>query len=110
MIDVLNRVRGPFNLSTLALAGAEAAVRDTTYVDHCRAVNTAQRKRLAEDIAALGFPSNPSEGNFILCRMGSEETARAADAHLKSKGIVARLVAGYGLPDCIRITVGSKRM
>ncbi|WP_071672908.1 histidinol-phosphate transaminase [Nioella nitratireducens] len=108
VIDVLNRVRGPFNLSTLALAGAEAAIRDTDYVDHCRAVNTTQRKRLAEGLAALGFPSDPSEGNFILCRMGDVETAKAADAHLKAKGIIVRLVAGYGLPDCIRITVGSE--
>lgn len=108
VIDVLTRVRGPFNLSTLALAGAEAAVRDTDYVDHCRAVNTAQRKRLAEGMVALGFPSDPSEGNFILCRMGDEATAKAADAHLKAKGIIVRLVAGYGLPDCIRITVGSE--
>jgi histidinol-phosphate aminotransferase len=108
VIDVLTRVRGPFNLSTLALAGAEAAVRDTDYVDRCRAVNTAQRKRLAEGMAALGFPSDPSEGNFILCRMGDAATAQAADAHLKARGIIVRLVAGYGLPDCIRITVGSE--
>ena len=71
-------------------------------------MNTAQRKRLADGMAVLGYPSDPSEGNFILCRMGSAETAMAADAHLKSKGIIVRLVAGYGLPDCIRITVGSE--
>jgi len=108
IIDVLTRVRGPFNLSTLALAGAEAAVRDTGYVNQCRAVNTAQRARLAEGMAALGVPSDPSQGNFILCRMGDAATAKAADAHLKSKGIIVRLVAGYGLPDCLRITVGSE--
>lgn len=108
VIDVLTRVRGPFNLSTLALAGAEAAVRDTAYVDRCRAVNGEQRARLADGMAALGFPSDPSEGNFILCRMGDAATARAADAHLKDRGIIVRLVAGYGLPDCLRITVGSE--
>ena len=108
IIDVLTRVRGPFNLSTLALAGAEAAVRDTGYVNQCRAVNTAQRARLAEGMAALGVPSDPSQGNFILCRMGDAATAKAAAAHLKSKGIIVRLVAGYGLPDCLRITVGSE--
>ncbi|RFU13249.1 histidinol-phosphate transaminase [Rhodobacteraceae bacterium W635] len=108
IIDVLNRVRGPFNLSTLALAGAEAAVRDTGYVDHCRAVNATERARLAAGMASLGYPSDPSEGNFILCRMGDAATAKAADAHLKSKGIIVRLVAGYGLPGCLRITVGSE--
>ena len=107
VIDVLNRVRGPFNLSTLALAGAEAAIRDRDYVETCRDVNRAERKRLAEGMAALGFPSDPSEANFILCRMGDAATAQAADAHLKARGIIVRLVAGYGLPDCLRITVGS---
>lgn len=107
VIDVLNRLRGPFNLSTLALAGAEAAIRDTEYVDHCARVNAAGRVRLADGMAAMGYPSDPSHGNFVLVRFKDAAQALAADAHLKSDGIITRLVAGYGLPDCLRITVGT---
>ena len=106
VIDVLNRVRGPFNLSTLALAGAEAAMRDPAYMQMCREVNRVQRARLAEGLAAMGYPSDPSHANFITVHMGSAERAAAADAHLKAHGIIVRLVAAYGLPGAIRITVG----
>ena len=106
VIDVLNRVRGPFNLSTLALAGAEAAMRDPAYMQMCREVNRVQRARLAEGLTAMGYPSDPSHANFITVHMGSAERAAAADAHLKAHGIIVRLVAAYGLPGAIRITVG----
>ena len=106
VIDVLNRVRGPFNLSNLALAGAEAAMRDRDYMLMCREVNRVQRARLAEGLAAMGYPSDPSHGNFILVRMADADQAGAADAHLKENGIIVRLVAAYGLSNAIRITVG----
>jgi histidinol-phosphate aminotransferase len=108
VIDVLNRVRGPFNLSNLALAGAEAAMRDTGYMQMCREVNRVQRARLADGLAAMGYPSDPSHGNFILARLADAGQARAADAHFKENGIIIRLVAGYGLSDAIRITVGTE--
>ncbi len=56
----------------------------------------------------MGYPSDPSQGNFILVRFSGEDEARAADTHLKANGIIARLVAGYNLPQCLRITVGSE--
>ena len=108
VIDVLNRVRGPFNLSNLALAGAEAAMRDSGYMQMCRAVNREQRARLAEGLAAMGYPSDPSHGNFILVRMADADAARAADAHFKENGIIVRLVSAYGLSDAIRIAVGTQ--
>ena len=108
IIDVLNRVRGPFNLSQTQLDTAEAAVRDTAYAEKCRAENTRMRAWLAEALAEAGVPSDTSCANFILARFASQEEAEACDDWLKSRGIIVRRVAGYKLPNCLRITVGDE--
>jgi histidinol-phosphate aminotransferase len=108
IIDVLNRVRGPFNLSNPALAAAEAAVRDVVYVETCRAENTKWRAWLAESLAELGVLSDTSTANFVLARFASEDEANACDDYLKSQGLLVRRVAGYKLPNCLRITVGDE--
>ncbi len=108
IIDVLNRVRGPFNLSTPALAAAEAAIRDLDYVEYCRAENTKWRAWLAEALAEQGVPSDTSCANFILARFASQQEAEACDAHLQSRGLIVRRVAGYKLPNALRITVGGE--
>jgi len=106
VIDVLNRVRGPFNMSTVALAGAEAAMRDRAFVARCLAENAAQRARLTGGLRQLGIACDESEANFVLARFADEDEAVAADAHLQSAGILVRRVKGYGFPDALRITVG----
>jgi histidinol-phosphate aminotransferase len=106
VIDALNRVRGPFNLSGPAIAAAEAAVRDTAYADTCREENIHNRDALAEELAAIGVPSDPSSANFILARFRSAAEAEACDRHLRASGIIVRRVAGYKLPAALRITVG----
>lgn len=108
IIDVLNRVRGPFNLSAPALAAAEAAIRDTDHTERCRAENARLRVWLAEALAAAGVPSDTSCTNFILARFASRAEAEACDAHLQSRGLIVRRVAGYGLPAALRITVGDE--
>ena len=108
IIDVLNRVRGPFNLSGAALAAAEAAIGDTDYVTHCRAVNTKWRAWLAEALATCGVPSDTSCANFILARFGDPQEAEKCNEYLQSQGIIVRLVAGYKLPNALRITVGDE--
>jgi histidinol-phosphate aminotransferase len=108
IIDVLNRVRGPFNLSTGALAAAEAAVRDTDYTASCRTENAKWRAWLATELAQLGIPSDTSSANFVLGRFGSQDEAEACDAFLKSRGIIVRRVAGYKLPAALRMTVGDE--
>ncbi len=108
VIDVLNRIRGPFNLSQAQLDTAEAAVRDRDHVARCRAENTRLRAWLARALAAVGVPSDPSEANFILARFASAEEAEACDAFLKSRGIIVRRVAGYKLPAALRITIGDE--
>ncbi|MCL6284738.1 histidinol-phosphate transaminase [Ruegeria sp. 2012CJ41-6] len=106
IIDVLNRIRQPFNLSSTALLAAEAAVRDRDYVDHCRAENTRLRAWLAGELAEAGVPSDTSCTNFILARFADRDEAEACDTYLQSQGLIVRRVAGYGLPNALRITVG----
>ncbi|KIN73733.1 histidinol-phosphate transaminase [Sulfitobacter guttiformis] len=108
VIDVLNRVRGPFNLGNSALAAAEAAVRDVAYVDHCRSENARWRTWLADGLAEIGLPSDVSLANFVLARFSSQQEAEACDTYLQSKGLIVRRVAGYKLPTCLRITVGDE--
>ena len=108
IVDVLNRIRGPFNLSNTQLDVAEAAVRDQDYVAKCRSENARLRNWLAVALAELGLPSDTSMANFVLARFASVEEAESCDAHLKKQGLIVRRVAGYKLPHCLRITVGDE--
>ena len=63
---------------------------------------------MAEELAKIGIPSDPSEANFLLARLPDEATARAVDEHLQKAGIIVRHVASYGLADCLRITIGDQ--
>ena len=108
IIDVLNRLRGPFNVSSVGLAAAEAAMRDTAYTDKCRVENAKQRDWMANALAGLGVPSDTSTANFILARLASEDEAKACNEYLMNEGILVRYVANYGLPNCLRITVGDE--
>lgn len=106
VIDTLNRIRGPFNLSAMALKGAEAAVRDVEWVAECIRVNADERARLVGGLRQLGLSCDDSHANFVLARFADEAAADAADAHLKKDGIIVRAPKSYGLPHCLRITVG----
>lgn len=108
IIDVLNRIRGPFNLSAAQQEAAEAAVRDREHVARCREENTRMRAWLAEALAEKGVPSDTSCANFILARFADEAEATACDLYLQSQGLIVRRVAGYGLPHCLRITIGDE--
>ena len=108
VIGNLNRVRGPFNLSTLQLSVAEAAVRDRHWVRRCFKENAACREWLSRSLAEVGVLSDPSSANFILARFRDEEEANACDAVFREDGVLVRKVRGYKLPDCLRITVGSE--
>ena len=108
IIDVLNRIRGPFNLSNAALEGAEAAMRDRDHIARCQSENARMRNWLAEALAEKGVPSDTSCANFILARFADTATAEACDEALKAQGLIVRRVASYGLPNCLRITVGDE--
>lgn len=108
IIDVLNRLRGPFNLSEAGLKAAEAAVLDQAYVAQCREANSKWRSWLAHALGEHGVPSDVSLANFILARFGSDEEAGECDAYLQSQGLIVRRVKGYKLPNALRITVGDE--
>ncbi|WP_128254560.1 histidinol-phosphate transaminase [Falsirhodobacter deserti] len=108
VIDVLNRIRGPFNLSSTQLEVAEAAVRDQEWVSRCRTENARWRVWLAEALAEIGVPTDTSMANFVLARLGDADEAEACDQFLQSQGLIVRRVAGYKLPHCLRITIGDE--
>jgi len=106
IVDVLNRVRGPFNVSASAQAAGIAAVEDIDHVEASRAHNDRWLAWLAQQLGGLGIEVPPSAGNFILARFADKALADAAYSFLMSRGIITRLMGGYGLPESIRITVG----
>ena len=101
--DMLNRVRQPFNVNTLAQAAAIAALADADYVDRSRELNRAGLAQLAAGFAALGVASLPSHGNFVLAKVGDAGTVYQ---RLLAQGVIVRPVANYGLPEWLRISVG----
>ncbi len=106
LIDVFNRIRQPFNLSAAQLAAAEAAVRDSAWTAACRDETLAQRAALTASLRQFGLGVDDSHANFVLARFAGPEQAAAADAALRAEGILVRRVAGYHLPEALRITVG----
>ena len=108
IVEVLNRIRMPFNLGRPQLAVAEAAIRDRAWVERCRAENARLRDWMAERLGGLGVRCDRPRANFVLARFGSPAEAQACEAHLTGEGILVRATAGYGLPHCLRITVGDE--
>ena len=106
MIDILNRVRGPFNVNSAALAAGAAAIRDTDYTQHVINVNRTERIRLIEALRGK-YTAYPSYGNFIMLGCGDPARTVALNSHLTEHGIIAREIAAYGLPHCIRISIGT---
>ena len=108
IIDILNRIRGPFNLSTIALAAANSALGDLDYVDKCRNENSRLREWLSNALSNLGLESDKSDANFILARFKGAEEAAACYKFLYADGLIVRQVANYNLPNCLRITIGDE--
>lgn len=102
--DVLNRVRQPFNVNSLALAGACAALEDAEYLAESREVNAAGMQQLEQGFQALGLSWIPSKGNFIAVDVGRE--AGPVYQGLLREGVIVRPVAGYGMPNHLRVTIG----
>ncbi len=103
--DVLNRVRQPFNVNAVALAGAEAALGDATHVERGVALARAGREQLREGLKALRVKILPSIGNFVLAHVGPR--AQAVYEGMLRRGVIVRPVASYGLREHLRITVGT---
>ena len=110
IVDVLNRVRGPFNVNAAAIDAASAAIGDRAQVEKAIAHNDRWLAWTADAIRGLGLTVTPSVGNFILIHFPDEEGRRAADADafLTKRGYVCRRVVPYGLPDALRMTIGTE--
>ncbi len=108
VIDALNRIRSPFNVSIPASAAGIAALEDRDHLDRAIAHNARWRPWLTEKIGALGLEVLPSEGNFIAIRFPDAAGRRAVDADkfLTRRGLVLRAVNAYGMPEFLRLTVG----
>jgi histidinol-phosphate aminotransferase len=105
LIDYMNRVRAPFNVSTLAQAAAIAALDDTDHVETARALNQKERKRVTETLTARGLQVAPSQANFVLVDV--KRPARAVYDALLRKGVIVRPFAS--LPTSLRVTLGTER-
>jgi histidinol-phosphate aminotransferase len=108
--DVLNRVRGPFNVTGPALAAGKAAILDRAHVEKAVAHNEKWLPWVAAELERLGLEVTPSVGNFLLIHFPSEpaRSASAADEFLKTRGIILRRVTAYGLPGALRMTIGTE--
>jgi histidinol-phosphate aminotransferase len=110
VVDAVNRIRGPFNVSTPAMLVGAASLADSAHLERSAAHNEKWRAWLEENIRKLGFEVTPSVANFILIHFpeAKGKTAAEADAFLLKRGLVLRQVTAYNLPHALRMTVGSE--
>jgi histidinol-phosphate aminotransferase len=106
VVAVLERLRESFNVDSIALAGAEAALRDQAWLDRARAFNRDEREWLRRQLALRGYRCLPSQTNFMLCML--PRAAAPLERRLYQRGVIVRPMAGYGLPRALRISVGSR--
>jgi histidinol-phosphate aminotransferase len=109
VVDVLNRVRSPFNVSAPALAAGAAAIADHAFSDLARRHNDYWLDWTTTQLRDLGLDLTDSVGNFVLVTFSTEPrlTVQDADAFLRGQGIIVRAMGAYGLPNSLRITVGA---
>jgi histidinol-phosphate aminotransferase len=103
--DLMNRVRQPFNCNNLALAAATAALDDHEFVARSHALNRAGMEQLLAGFKRLGLTHIPSHGNFVAFKAGD---AAAVDQKLLKQGVIVRTIAAYGMPEWLRVTIGTE--
>ena len=104
----VRKVLNPNNISAASQAAAAAAMRDQDYMRRACAETADRRDRFAARLRDLGFGVPDSHTNFVLVRFGSADEAQAADAVLRAQSVFMRGMGGYGLPDCLRATIGAE--
>ncbi|HEU6441546.1 MAG TPA: histidinol-phosphate transaminase [Microvirga sp.] len=110
IVDAVNRIRGPFNMNGPAMAAGIAAVQDEAHVAKAVEHNERWLAWLTNEIEALGLKVTPSVANFLMIHFPDEpgRTAKDADAFLSGRGLILRRIDAYGLPQALRLTVGSE--
>ncbi|HEY3641970.1 MAG TPA: histidinol-phosphate transaminase [Xanthobacteraceae bacterium] len=110
VVDAINRIRGPFNVNSAAMAAGIAAIEDSAHIETARAHNEKWLAWLSAEIRKLGLAVTPSVANFVLIHFPETKgrTAADADAFLSRRGLILRRVTAYQLPNALRMTVGSE--
>ncbi len=110
IVDTINRVRNPFNVNTPAMKSGIAAIEDTAHVQKSIAHNAHWLAWLTDEISKLGLKVTPSVANFVLIHFPDTKgrTAKDADEFLTKRGLILRRVSAYGLPNALRLTVGTE--
>lgn len=107
MVDVMNRIRGPFNVSTPAQVAGLAALSDDGFIEKSIAHNAQWREWTARQLAGNHLKVWPSAANFLLINFNDADDAENCRQFLKSRGILVRQMAAYKLADCLRISIGA---
>jgi histidinol-phosphate aminotransferase len=110
VVDALNRIRGPFNVSQPAIAAGVAAMTDVAHTETAARHNARWLPWLGQEIGKLGLTATPSVGNFLLIHFPSSPSCSAAeaDAFLRLRGLILRRLEPYGLPNALRLSVGTR--
>jgi len=110
VVDAINRIRGPFNVNSAAIAAGIAAIEDKTHQERSREHNTRWLGWLTEEIGKLGLTVTPSVANFLLIHFPETKgrTAREANDFLMKRGLILRQVTAYKLPNALRMSVGTE--
>jgi histidinol-phosphate aminotransferase len=106
--DIMNRVRGPFNVSSQAQIAGTAALEDNAFIKKSVAHNDKERAWLKKELEELGLKVFPSVANFLLVEFPKDKrrSAQSANSFLHTRGIIGRAMTSYGLPECMRLTIG----
>jgi len=108
--DVLNRIRGPFNVAMPAIAAGAAAIRDAGHLAKAVEHNDIWLPKVTAAVEAMGLKVTPSVGNFVLVHFPSDgsKTAAEADGFLASNNVIVRRMDAYGLPGALRVSIGDE--
>lgn len=106
--NVLNRLRGPFNINQPAMAAGLAALDDQGHIEASRAHNAQWREWLVQQLGGIGFSVRPSFANFILVEFDSDKQASAAEVFLCGRGVIPRGLTAYSLPHALRLSIGTE--
>ena len=110
LTDLMNRIRQPFNVNSLAQAAAVAALNDKAFLEQGARNNAAGYQQFVEAFEELGLRYVPSFGNFVLVKVGDDDGAGArVNLALLKQGVIVRPVGNYGLPQWLRISIGLPR-
>jgi histidinol-phosphate aminotransferase len=108
IIDAMNRIRSPFNVTSPALAAGVAALKDRAFVADARRKNAAERQRVCAALTESGLAYVPTVTNFVLVRFADSASAAEANQFLLARGLIVRDTVAYGLPEYLRISFGTE--